>query len=49
MTQTLTTSIFGDELGILGTLLTYPVWKNVAQGHWRIGTTHHVALVVESK
>jgi glyoxalase family protein len=40
---------FGDETGRPGTLLTFFEWKDLSRGHWGIGTTHHVALIVESQ
>lgn len=39
---------FGDEKGSPGTLLTFFEWKDHTRGHWGIGTTHHLALVVET-
>jgi len=39
---------FGDEKGTPGTLLTFFEWRNVPQGHWGIGTTHHLALIADS-
>lgn len=39
---------FGDEVGTPGTLLTFFEWKHMPPGRWGIGTTHHLALVVES-
>jgi glyoxalase family protein len=40
---------FGDETGSPGTLLTFFEWKDVPPGQWGIGTTHHLALTVESE
>ena len=39
---------FGDEVGSPGTLLTFFEWPDAARGRWGIGTTHHLALMVES-
>ncbi|MBI1806584.1 MAG: VOC family protein [Ignavibacteria bacterium] len=39
---------FGDETGKPGTLITFFEWSSLPKGHWGIGTTHHLALVVES-
>ena len=36
---------FGDESG---TLLTFFEWPHAPKGHWGIGTTHHLALTVET-
>lgn len=37
---------FGDSKGSPGTLLTFFEWKDLPRGHWGIGTTHHLALIV---
>ncbi|MBI3579583.1 MAG: VOC family protein, partial [Ignavibacteriales bacterium] len=39
---------FGDEVGRPGTLLTFFEWPETSPGRWGIGTTHHLALVVET-
>jgi glyoxalase family protein len=39
---------FGDEIGKPGTLLTFFEWPDTPQGRWGIGTTHHLALIVET-
>ena len=39
---------FGDETGTPGTLLTFFEWGDSPRGHWGIGSTHHMALIVES-
>ncbi len=39
---------FGDEVGRPGTLLTFFEWRDARRGHWGIGTTHHLALIVDS-
>ncbi len=39
---------FGDRVGTPGTLLTFFEWSNLPKGRWGIGTTHHVALEVET-
>ena len=39
---------FGNENGTPGTLLTFFEWGDAQRGHWGIGTTHHIALIVES-
>lgn len=39
---------FGDDTGRPGTLLTFFEWPQVPPGQWGIGTTHHLALVVET-
>ncbi|HWP83452.1 MAG TPA: VOC family protein [Bacteroidota bacterium] len=40
---------FGDEVGRPGTLLTFFEWPDMPKGRWGIGTTHHLALIVESR
>ena len=40
---------FGDAIGRPGTLLTFFEWGYLNLGQWGIGTTHHVALLVESE
>jgi glyoxalase family protein len=40
---------FGDETGTPGTLLTFFEWGDAGRGYWGIGTTHHIALTVESE
>lgn len=40
---------FGDETGRPGTLLTFFEWPDAGQGCWGIGTTHHLALTVETE
>jgi len=39
---------FGDEAGTPGTLLTFFEWPNAPKGYWGIGTTHHLALAVDT-
>ncbi len=39
---------FGNATASPGSLLTFFEWKDLSKGHWGIGTTHHVALIVES-
>lgn len=39
---------FGDEVGTPGSLLTFFEWPEAPKGLWGIGTTHHLALTVES-
>ena len=39
---------FGDETGTPGSLLTFFEWPDAPRGRWGIGTTHHLALLVES-
>ncbi|MCI0708363.1 MAG: VOC family protein [Ignavibacteriae bacterium] len=39
---------FGDETGAPGSLLTFFEWPTVPRGRWGIGTTHHLALLVEN-
>lgn len=40
---------FGDETGAPGSLLTFFEWPDAPGGRWGIGTTHHVALLVENE
>jgi glyoxalase family protein len=40
---------FGDETGKPGTLITFFEWSNLPKGHWGIGTTHHLAFVVDTQ
>ena len=40
---------FGDEVGKPGSLLTFFEWPDAPKGRWGIGTTHHLALLVESE
>jgi glyoxalase family protein len=37
---------FGDEMGTLGSAITYFEWPGAPKGHWGIGGTHHYALQV---
>lgn len=39
---------FGNDVGAPGTLLTFFIWPDVPRGRWGIGTTHHLALLVET-
>jgi glyoxalase family protein len=39
---------FGNQTASPGTLFTFFEWKDLPRGQWGIGTTHHVALTVES-
>ncbi len=39
---------FGNETASPGTLLTFFEWRDLPKGQWGIGTTHHIALIVES-
>ncbi len=39
---------FGDLAGNPGTLVTFFEWKDLPQGTWGIGTTHHLAFSVGS-
>jgi glyoxalase family protein len=39
---------FGDEVGTPGSLVTFFEWPNAAPGRVGIGTTHHMALTVNS-
>ncbi len=38
---------FGDEVGTPGSLMTFFEWPEAPKGRWGIGTTHHLALIVE--
>lgn len=40
---------FGDDEGMPGSLLTFFEWPDAPKGQWGIGTTHHLALIVESE
>lgn len=40
---------FGDAIGRPGTLLTFFEWSHLPPGRWGIGTTHHLALLVETE
>ncbi|HEY4643491.1 MAG TPA: VOC family protein [Bacteroidota bacterium] len=40
---------FGDSVGNPGTLLTFFEWRHLPPGQWGIGTTHHLALLVETE
>ena len=40
---------FGDPQGSPGTLVTFFEWAGMPKGRWGIGTTHHLAFIVESK
>jgi glyoxalase family protein len=39
---------FGNEMASPGTLFAFYEWKDLSKGQWGIGTTHHVALIVDS-
>jgi glyoxalase family protein len=39
---------FGDKVGTPGTLVTFFEWGNVAPGRPGVGTTHHMALTVDT-
>ena len=39
---------FGDETGKPGTLITFFEWRDLPHGTWGIGTTHHLAFIVET-
>lgn len=40
---------FGDQQGSPGTLVTFFEWSGMPKGRWGIGTTHHLAFIVDSK